>query len=657
MKDAPVFSNLLVFGATAPGILAAVRAAREGLEVALVSPTRHLGGALPSLGAIESHYEGRRAPLLQEFVDRVVKHYASQYGRDSEAFRVCTGGGQVTGGLCTFEPKVAERILEDMLSEEKRIRIWRGYRLVAVDRQGRTLATVTLRRDVGDETVVLAADAFVEAGYEGDLMGLAGSEFRLGREARAEFNEPNAGRVFSRWVNGRFPRAAVAGQLNILVKGATTDGPLPGSTGEGDAHIQSFSCRLCLTDDPANRRLLDAPPPGYDRSRFAPILLSPAEKEKLPLPFHHRFLVTSLREMVERDHLFHGHALPNRKRSWNATNLTGASRDYPLADEPARKEIGRRHVEHALGLMYFLQNDTDVPDDLRMCAREWGLARDEFVEHGNLPPQLYIREARRLVGRKIFTEHDALLAPGLDRAPVHGDSVGITDFSLDSLACTTDRIPGSLCDGQLFQMEVSRPGQVPFGVLLPKHVDNLLVVTTVSATHVGWGTIRQTPTLMHLAESAAWAVVLAARRGVAPAQVDVTALQRLLVERGVMITFFNDFDMACEAEWVPAIQFLGTKGFFGSYDAWPADPVTAGVGKVWAEALAAGGECPGERARRVRAAEKMSSPPVDGAQFCVQAGLSPSIVKEPGGVIARAAACQGCYGILEQAGPACGPGY
>jgi hypothetical protein len=401
--------------------------------------------------------------------------------------------------------------------------------------------------------------------------------------------------VFTRWLTGVHPRAAAEGRLNLVTAGATTSPPLPGSTGEGDDHIQSYSYRLCLTDDPENRRLLDAPPAGYDREKYAPILLPPAEKERLALPFHHRFLIYSLREMAECDHLFHGHALPNRKRSWNATNFTGAGRAYAAADAAGRRAIARAHLDHALGLMWFLQNDPAMPPDLRDRAREWGLARDEFADHGNIPPQLYVREARRLVGRSVFTEHDALLAPGAARAPVHADAVAITEFSLDSLACTTERLAGSLCDGQLFQMEVSVPGQVPFGVLLPRELDNLLVVTTVSATHVGWGTVRQTPTLMHLAESAAWAVILAARAGVAPAALSVAALQRALVTHGVMISFFNDVDMASPEPWLPAVQFAGARGQFSGYDALPPDPaertrVLAACTKRWRDAEASGGD-------------------------------------------------------------------
>ncbi len=585
--------DLAIFGATAAGIVTAVRAAREGLSVALISPHGSVGGSFPSLGAVESHYRGVRAPMLQEFVDRVLAHYRTHPGGDGAAWRACSSGSMIT-----FEPHLAERILAEWIAAEPRIQLWLGWELDAVERKVKQVTALRLRESGGGREVRVAAKSFIEATDEGDLIARAGASFRNGREARNEFAEPSAGRVFTRWIAGRFPSAAVAGKLNLTTAGATTSAPLPGSTGVGDDNIQSYSYRLCLSDDPFNRLLLDAPPVGYERERFAPILLSPEEKERLGLPFHHRFLIQSLREMVERDHLFHGHALPNRKRSWNATNLTGGGKGYAEADASGRRAIERAHRDHALGLMWFLQNDPAMPDDLRAQAREWGLARDEFVATENFPPHLYVREARRLAGRATFTEHDALPAipasvPPADsvccrmddnrRAPVHPDSVAITEFSLDSLACTTERLPaaGALCDGQLFQMEVSRPGQVPWGVLLAREFDNLLVVTTVSATHVGWGTIRQTPTQMHLAESAAWAVVLAHQAGVRPAELDVTTLQRHLVTQGVMISFFNDGDMADPVPWMPAFQFLGTRGFFSTYDAGPAEVLDPATAAAW----------------------------------------------------------------------------
>jgi len=613
VSSPPPAYDLVVVGGTAPGIVAAVRAAREGLRVGLVAAGSHLGGSLPSLGAVETHYRGNRAPLLQEFVAAVIDHYRVSYGTDSPQYRACTGGKMIM-----FEPHVAAAVLERWVAAEGNLTVWRGYAPERVARAGTVLQAVTFRPVAGGPELTLAARAFIEAGYEGDLMARAGAAWRIGRESRAEQGEPSAGRVFTRWERGVFPRAAAEGRLNLITTGANTTAPEPGSTGEGDDNVQSYSYRLCLTDAPANRWLPTEPPPGYDRARYAPLLLPPEEKQRMRLPFHHRFLIQSLQEMADGDHLFHGHALPNRKRSWNATNFTGAGKGYAGADAAGRREIEAQHRAHALGLLWFLQHDPAMPEDLRRRAREWGLARDEFADHGHLPPQLYVREARRLVGRAVFTEHDARLAPGAERAPVHADSVGITEFSLDSLACTTESRPGTLCDGQMFQMEVSRPGQIPFGCLLPRELDNLVVVTTGSATHVGWGAYRQTPTLMHLAESGAWAVVLARRRGCAPAAVPVDELQQVLVTHGVMITFFNDSDMADTSGVAAGLQLAGASGLLPNYEAEPGRVLTGTEAAAWrqqlqergraaAEAIEAG-LTRGEAARRLIAALARASP-------------------------------------------------
>jgi len=571
-------TDVVVYGGTAPGIVAAVRCAREGLDVDLVTPTPYLGGALPSLGAVETHYRGVRAPLLQEFIERIVGHYRDRYGWNSEQLRACQSGMMIT-----FEPHVAESVLRQWIESEPRVRWWAGYRLERAEELNGCVRMTSFVREEGGERLQVEARSFVEASYEGDLMAALGVDYQLGRESRGEYQEPSAGRLFTRWINGSFPSAATEGALNVVTAGATTTAPLPESSGEGDDNVQSYSYRLCLTDEPGNRVVSDAPPRGYDRARFAPILLPPELKERLPLPFHHRFLIYSLEEMARKDHLFHGHALPNRKRSWNATNLTGGGKHYAHADASGRRAIEEEHRSHALGLMWFLQNDSEVPAAIRREAGRWGLARDEFVDYNNLPPQLYIREARRLVGRAVFSEHDALAAPGAARPPVHADSIAITEFSLDSLACTTMRLPGkgALCDGQFFQMEVSRPGQVSFGILLPPRIDNLLVASTVSATHVGWGTIRQTPTLMHLAESAAWAIVLAARQRCAPANVSIPLLQRTLVQHGVMISFFNDCDMASRESWLLAVQIAAVHGFFRGFDARGNDPLDHDTAEHW----------------------------------------------------------------------------
>jgi hypothetical protein len=279
--------------------------------------------------------------------------------------------------------------------------------------------------------------------------------------------------------------------------------------------------------------------------------------------------------------------LPNDKADMNSADLPGTNHDYPEASRERRREIATRHREYALGLLYFLQNDDAVPDEVQSAARAWGLATDEFTDTDNFPWQLYVREARRLDGRVAFTESDARHAPGLDRTPVHDDAIAIAEYPLDSHACHEDRQLGSQREGFFFASQVTRPSQVPYRALLPKDLDNLLVPVPLSATHVGYGTIRLEPTWFHIGEATGFAAAQARETERQPANIDTDELQRTLAQRGVMLSFFNGVAMDDAQSWLPAVQYLGTKGYFHSYDARPDESLDAGLARAWAERTAA----------------------------------------------------------------------
>lgn len=577
--------DLVVMGATPGGIACAIRAARNGLRVLLTQYNHHIGGLWSNgLGAIDTQYAGQRAPLYSEFCDRALAYYRDKYGRDSAQYRSVitksfsryssggpssaaeTHGGHAAPrelpdryyGKFNFEAHVAEHVLLEMVRAEKNITLWLNCVPTACDQAGRIVRGIDFRFTDGKPDASVRAAVFADCTYEGDLFALAGAPYRVGREGRSEFGEPHAGRIFTslHFATAEevgYPRDTVEGRLNLEPYEAISQQIHAGSTGEGDRKVQAYTYRLSLSNDPQNR-VMPEKPASYDRDIY--------------LRMRNRWSL--------------GSAIPNNKLKWNTSNLPGGNWDYPEADWPKRQEILRRHRDHALGFLWFLQHDEAVPESLRLRAREYGLARDEFTDNGHVPWEIYVREARRLVGRYIFRELDGTIAPGLQRAPIHRDSIAITEWGMDSHSVSMEMVAGSRREGKILLTELTRPGQVPWRCLLPPDHDNLLVPVCLSATHVGWGTIRLEPTWMHVAESAAWGATLAVRDGIAPAAVKVPLLQRTLVENGLMISFFNEFDMASQETWAPAVQFLGAKWFFASYDARPLEPLDAITAGIWA---------------------------------------------------------------------------
>ena len=598
--------DLLVVDATPGGVAMAVRAAREGLNVLLVNHTNHLGG-MPTngLGVWDTLYDGRRAPLFDELRQGIVDHYRTTYGEDSPQSRAALPGlRHLSSPRGFYEPHVAEQTIERLVERESKITVLKPFYVGEVEREGRLVRAVTLRELHGARSVRVAAEIFADCSYEGDLLAAARLPYRVGRESREEFDEPHAGVVFAADKGmeddrAKFPREAAEGRLKLRGFRITTGAIDPASTGAGDAAIQAYNFRMCLSSDPENR-ILPEKPAGYRREDFL-------GKRSIPSP----------------------NAI-NRKYSWNDAKLPGQNHAYPNGDWATREAITKRHLDYALGWIYFVQNDESLPLALREKNRRVGLPKDEFVDNDHVPDEMYVREARRLVGRSIFTEHDGLLAEGFGRAPIKADSIAATEWPMDSHECTSRHGPSLGYDGKVLLTEETRPGQVSYRCLLPAEVDNLLAPVCLSATHIGWGTIRLEPTWMNIAESAGYAAAQAHRHGQTPAAIDSEELLRTLARRHVMISFFNDVDVSSGDAWAPAAEYFGAKGFFADYDARPGDPLKGTTAKVWAEGLRqllAGKLDPNAQARSVAEAERSDAPAV--AQADLAALLPPASAAGP----------------------------
>lgn len=581
--------DLCIYGGTPGGIAMAVRAAREGLSVVLVNHNGHLGGILSNgLGVWDTLWEGKRSPIYDEARQAIFDHYRTTYGEKSPQYRDALPGksGHTNG---KFEPKVAEKVLTDLVAKEPRIRVIKHRVPQSVKREGALIQSVTFMSLLGDVTDEVQAEVFADCSYEGDLAALAKVPYRVGREARSEFDEPHAGVIHMSPVKeAPTPEMAHAAELHHKLKLRKFSGfqriKQPESTGEADGNVQAFNYRAILSSDPVNRMPVEKPA-NYD-------------PEKLKL-LEHGSIVSPI---------------PNSKRGWNRPQLVGMQTEYVEADWAGRQRVMDAHWDATMALLYFLQNDPSVEPERQKSWREFGLAKDEFTGNGHRPHEFYVREARRITGRYMFTQHDAMLADGLERAPVHEDSIGVTEWYLDTHACTPRRIEGALEEGKMMLDVETFPGQVPYRAVLPQGVDNLLVPVCLSSTHVAWGTIRLEPTWMNLCESAGHAAALAVQNKVSPARLDPDLLLRKLAASHVMLSFFNDVDVSSDDPRVAAAQYFATKGFFADYNARLDEPLTESVRAAWGRGLAAmrGGTLkPMELVKEVREAESAVSKAMD----------------------------------------------
>ncbi len=547
--------DLIVIEGTPGGVACAVRAARDGASVLLVNHTRHLGGMmLNGLLQWDALYAGHRAPLFDEIVRNFDKYYRTAYGEGSRDYQRARFS-QDHYPLGMVEPHVAEREFNRLVAAEKRVTLLLAYYPTSVERDGALLRSVTLREFNGTKEIKVHAATFADASYEGDLFALAKVPYRVGREARAEYNEPHAGKIFANIGKGPAPQDAVEGRLNIHPYSSKQGSIDPTSPFTADGAVQAYNYRFCVTCDPTNRILLTAPPTNYDRSEF--------------LHFDRKSIANN--------------PGPNSKATMNSPILPGENHSYPEASWPEREKIIQRHLDFALGLMWFLQNDESLSASARAKFREWGLPKDEYTDHNHIPYEMYVREARRIVGRHVYTEHDNSLAPGFARTPVHSDSVAITDWYMDSHSCTTDKRPGFQHDGKLILTEESRPGQIPYRSLLPQGVDNLLVPVCLSATHIAWGAVRLEPVLMETGEAAGVAAAMAVKQKIAPAKLNPDQLVRELCERRFMVSFFNDVNVRGSETWIPAVEYFATRGFFHDYNARMGENLKLATAKVWAD--------------------------------------------------------------------------
>jgi hypothetical protein len=491
----PQVHDVVVYGGTSAGVIAAVQAHAMGKSVVLVCPERHVGGMSASgLGWTDSGDKRVIGGLARGFYRRVKAHYddpaAWRQQRPEEYSRYRPDAD----AMWVFEPHVAETVFEELLAEagiEVRRDQWLD-REAGVAMDGTTIVSIAML-----DGTTYAGRAFVDATYEGDLMAAAGVSYTVGREANATYGETLNG-VQTRnarshqFTNRVSPYVVPVDPASGLLPRVHADGP--GEEGSGDHRVQAYNYRLCLTDDPSNQ--LPFPrPEGYDSLQYELLL---------------RDLLAGSRHVFGKFD-----PAPNRKTDTNnhgsfSTDDIGMSYDYPEASYERRAEILAEHERYQKGYFWFLCNDPRVPADVRERMGRWGLAADEFLDNDGWPHQIYVREARRMLGEFVMTER---CLRGLEPTP---EPVGMGSYNMDShhvqryVAHDEDGSAYVLNEGDI-QVSPGRAYPIARGALLPRRSEctNLVVPVAVSASHIAYGSIRMEPVFMILGQSAATMAVLA----------------------------------------------------------------------------------------------------------------------------------------------------
>jgi hypothetical protein len=512
--------DVVVYGGTPGGIAAAIQTARMGKSVVLIEPGCHLGGLTSGgLGATDIGNKQAIGGLAREFYRRIYRHYAQPgaWKQGSfEHYRKTAGHMVDTDTMWGFEPHVAEAVFRQMLAEAG-VPVVLGQRLdlkQGVRREGPRITAVAM-----ESGRVFAGRMFIDATYEGDLMAKAGVSYAVGRESNATYGET---------LNGVRAKYAKSHQFEKPVDPYVTPGDphsgllpgihagSPGREGDGDRRVQAYNFRLCLTPVPENR--VPFPKPAcYDPLRYELLL---------------RYVEAGWTKVLGNNV-----PMPNRKTDMNnhgafSSDDIGMNYDYPNADYAKRAKIFAEHRDYQLGLMWTLANNPRVPAELREQISHWGLAKDEFTDSRNWPHQLYIREARRMVGPYVMTEANCR------GKRVAGDSVGLGAYNMDShnVQRYVDHEGHARNEGDI-EIGVS-PYPISYRAIVPKasQSTNLLVPVCLSASHIAYGSIRMEPVFMVLGQSAATAAVQAIERGSTVQAVDYARLHdRLTKDKQILV--------------------------------------------------------------------------------------------------------------------------
>ncbi|MCX6854461.1 MAG: FAD-dependent oxidoreductase [Verrucomicrobia bacterium] len=527
--------DIVIYGGTCAAITSAVQARQMGKSVIVVSPDKHLGGlSSGGLGFTDTGNKAVIGGLARDFYHRIYKHYQkpeswvqqkqSEYGNKGQGTPAMDGENRT---MWIFEPHAAEQVFEDYVKEFN-LEVVRDEwldRAKGVTKKGDRITAITT---LSGKTY--AGKMFIDATYEGDLMAAAGVDYHVGREANSVYGEEHNGIQVGVLHHGHHFGVLKTPISAYKIPGDAKSGVLPristepvGEFGAGDKRVQAYCFRSCYTTDPSNRIPFPMPE-GYDANQYELLL---------------RVLQADWPAFFEKFD-----PVPNFKTDTNnhgpfSFDNIGYNYDYPEASYERRREIIEEHRRYQQGLLWFVANDPRVPEAVQKELQTWGLPKDEFTDNGNWSHQLYIREARRMVGAYVMTENE------LRKKKPTPDSVGMGSYTIDSHNVQRYITPeGNVQNEGDIGVSTNGPYEIAYGSLVPKvgQGSNLLVPVAMSASHIAYGSIRMEPVFMILGQSAATAAAMAIDGKLPVQNVPCEALRERLLRDGQILQYVSPKD-------------------------------------------------------------------------------------------------------------------
>jgi hypothetical protein len=523
--------DICIYGGSSAGVIAAYTAKKMGKTVLLIEPGKRLGGLTSGgLGFTDIGNKFAISGLALDYYRRLGKHYG-------------------TFESWIFEPGVAESLFKEYIAKAK-VEVWYEKALISLTKNNGAISEISVRHpfDQSDRTLKVKAKVYLDCSYEGDLLAKAGVSYTIGREANSQYGETYNGvqiEKYHQFPDGIDPYKKQGDPSSGLLWGISPEPLQP--IGSGDKKVQAYNFRICLTNNPANRLPIEKPA-DYQPDRY-----------ELLIRYLGHGQPKTLRQILKMD------LMPNNKTDINnngpfSTDMIGENYEYPEADYEKRRAIIQKHLVYTKGLLYFIGNDPRVPESIRNEMLTWGYPKDEYVETGHWSPQLYVREARRMVGEYVMTQANC------QGRELVTDGVGMAAYTMDSHNTQRLVINGMVKNEGDVQKGGFGPYPISYRSLIPKKSEcsNLLVPICLSASHIAYGSIRMEPVFMVLGQSSAVAASMAIDAKKAVQDIDIKKLQQELKTNPLAdgsapeILLDNDQEqlVKVQGDWKPT-RFIG----------------------------------------------------------------------------------------------------